>query len=205
ETTLRDELSEIRVSWQGRGSEGALAEFDQQAGFAAEMAETLQTVSRVLFEQGDAFNQTRAALPEADEVRKAVGGRSSGENGAGLVGFETDHAEKVSEGTEAREHAVQILNEYVQTSGNGLGSLLDTLTPRVPTFDVAAGQPGDEGGSPVPPDSGEAPGVDTLLNTNPASSMSGAPLAGAGSSGTAAAPWAGSLSGAGAWSPAATG
>src|SRR5699024_12717288 len=37
ESTLRAALSEIGVSWQGRGSEGALTDCDDRAGVAAAM------------------------------------------------------------------------------------------------------------------------------------------------------------------------
>lgn len=184
EHTLRTELDKLGVSWNSAGSEGAFQEFGEQAGFSGDMASTLRDVSRVLYEQGDAFNRTRDQLPDVEEVRKAMGGRSVGDNAARMLGFETDHASEVAEGSEAREHAVQLLNEYVTTSGNGLGSMVDTLVPDVPEFGVTTPSPGgggDDGGADGGDDGSSA--VDTLMPTG----SEGSVAAGAGPGGAAAA------------------
>src|SRR5699024_11910437 len=47
---LHAKLSELGASWQGTGSQQWLVERDEQAGFAAAIADTLRTVSLVVFE-----------------------------------------------------------------------------------------------------------------------------------------------------------
>src|SRR5699024_8188549 len=59
-------------------------------------------------------------------------------------------------------------NEYVDSSSNGLGSLLDRITPQVPTYRVATGDSGGDDAAVTDRGRGDSAGPDTFMGADSA-------------------------------------
>lgn len=169
EQTLNSELGKLGVSWHGGAALDAGATVTEHAEFSAQMSQTLQGSAESLFAQGDAFNRTKGKLPDAELVRKSSGGTTLGDELLSLIGFETDHAQKMADADEAKKHAVQVLNEYAMESGSNLESVEPGADPEMLSYSIGQGGPSviNAGGGPA----GQGPGVGGVVPEGPAGSM----------------------------------
>ncbi|WP_236790514.1 hypothetical protein [Amycolatopsis sp. GM8] len=122
DTTLRDQLAALGVSWQSEAGGQASAVMSEQAGFSADANTKVAQSAQLIFEQGEAFNRTKNKLPDPEALRQGGGGYTMSDTLFSLFGFETDHAASVKAGAEAKAQAVDALNAYAHDSGNYLAS-----------------------------------------------------------------------------------
>ncbi|GAA1985228.1 hypothetical protein [Amycolatopsis minnesotensis] len=122
--TLRDQLGKLGVVWTSTAGGQAGVVLAGHAGFSSDATTKVNHAAEMIFAQGEAFSRTLHRLPETAALRTGAGseGRSFGDSVAGLFGFETDHSAAVRQANEARQQAVDALNEYARSSGENLAS-----------------------------------------------------------------------------------
>lgn len=130
DTTLRDQLAALGVSWQSEAAGQASTVLADQAGFSADANTKVAQAAQLIFEQGEAFNRTKNKLPDPEALRQGDGGYTLGDTIFSLFGFETDHAASVKASIEAKAQAVDALNAYAHDSGNYLASSQPVEAPQ---------------------------------------------------------------------------
>jgi hypothetical protein len=151
DTTLRQQLGKLGVEWQSKAGGRAGEVFTEQAGFSQDAEEKVGHSAEMIFAQGEAFNRTLYKLPDPETVRAGAGGLTLTDSLASLIGFETDHAAKVSAANNARAQTLEALNAYAVDSGDYLSSSQAIADPQTLTLDSGAGSadPMTLGGSAV--------------------------------------------------------
>ncbi|GAB2978644.1 hypothetical protein LWP59_39395 [Amycolatopsis acidiphila] len=130
DTTLRDQLAALGVSWHSEAGGQASTVLADQAGFSADANTKVAQAAQLIFEQGEAFNRTKNKLPDPEALRQGDGGYTMSDTLFSLFGFETDHAASVKANTEAKAQAVDALNAYAHDSGNYLASSQPVEAPQ---------------------------------------------------------------------------
>lgn len=130
DTTLRDQLAALGVSWQSEAGGQASTVLADQAGFSADANTKVAQAAQLIFEQGEAFNRTKNKLPDPEALRQGDSGYTLGDTIFSLFGFETDHAASVKASIEAKAQAVDALNAYAHDSGNYLASSQPVEAPQ---------------------------------------------------------------------------
>ncbi|TNC26088.1 hypothetical protein [Amycolatopsis alkalitolerans] len=176
DTTLREQLGALGVSWQSQAGGQASAAVSGQAGFSADANTKVAQAAELIFEQGEAFNRTKNKLPEPDALRQGEGGYTLADTLFSLFGFETDHAASVKTGIEAKAQAVDALNAYAHDSGEYLAASQPVAEPQsmLASPGAAVGSVAGPTIEPVPP----APEVPEVPDTSPtvAASAKDAPV-----------------------------
>jgi len=122
DTTLREQLSALGVSWQSKAGGQASAVMSEQAGFASQAYDNVSAAAQSIFDQGEAFNRTRNKLPDPQTLRNGDNGFTFGDTLFSLFGFETDHAGAVKSSMAAKMQAIDALNSYAHDSGDYIAS-----------------------------------------------------------------------------------
>ncbi|SFJ73176.1 hypothetical protein [Amycolatopsis sacchari] len=122
DTTLREQLGALGVSWQSKAGGQASTVLAGQAGFSADANTKVAEAAQLIFEQGEAFNRTKNKLPDPEALRQGDGHFTMADSFFSLFGFETDHAASVRQGLEAKAQAIDALNAYAHDSGNYLAA-----------------------------------------------------------------------------------
>ncbi|WP_298182426.1 PPE domain-containing protein [Saccharomonospora sp.] len=149
--TLRTELAELGVEWSSVAGEQAASAVEREAEFSEEANEKVSSSAERIFAQGEAFNRTRHSLPEPQELRDSTEGYRISDFALSLIGFETDHVRKLERAVEAREQALQALNDYAKESGDNLLEAPELRAPDRFVAEISAPVPEsiDAGGEPA--------------------------------------------------------
>ncbi|MTD57701.1 hypothetical protein [Amycolatopsis pithecellobii] len=130
DTTLREQLAALGVSWHSEAGGQASTVLSDQAGFSADANEKVAAAAQLIFQQGEAFNRTKNKLPDPAALRQGEDGYTVTDTLFSLFGFETDHAASVKASAEAKAQAVDALNSYAHDSGNYLASSQPVAAPQ---------------------------------------------------------------------------
>ncbi len=117
--TLRAQLKEIGVSWQGEAAGGGTDATENASIYADEATSPVQDSAKSVDSQGATFSTTRNAAPDSGVLRGPTE-ESLGDKVAGLFGHTTDHAKDVRATNQARDQAVDGLNNYQSSSSAAL-------------------------------------------------------------------------------------
>ncbi|KAA9161074.1 hypothetical protein FPZ12_015025 [Amycolatopsis acidicola] len=155
DTTLRDQLKALGVTWESKAGGQASAVLADQAGFSSDANTKVAQAAQLIFEQGEAFSRTKNKLPDPDALRQGGGTYSATDSLFSLFGFETDHAKAVRGSIEAQAQAIDALNDYAHDTGDYLSSSQPVGEPQsMETFaspGAAAQSVGTPSIQPVPP------------------------------------------------------
>jgi hypothetical protein len=117
--TLREQLREIGVTWQGAASDTGHQATQTASIYADEAAEPVTDSAKGVDQQGATFTTTRNSAPDAGTLR-GPNQENFGDRVAGFFGHTTDHAKQVRATNQARDQAVDGLNGYRQSSSDAL-------------------------------------------------------------------------------------
>jgi hypothetical protein len=117
--TLRDQLKEIGVTWQGQAAEGGTDATESASIYAGDATSPVQDSAKGVDSQGASFSTTRNGAPEAGTLRGPTE-ENLGDKVSGFFGHTTDHAKDVRATNQAREQAVDGMNGYQQSSSSAL-------------------------------------------------------------------------------------
>ncbi|ANZ37301.1 hypothetical protein BBK82_15775 [Lentzea guizhouensis] len=153
---LRAKLKELGIAWQGAAGENANKHVEVSAGNATEATEATEQNSDAMARQGESNSQARYSTPEPQTLRGDTE-RNLFDKGAGLLGFETDHAAEVAATNKARQEAIDGLNGYVTGSEGALNDFRPP--PPAPEIVVSSAPVSTSVGAQVGLPSGGPPGV----------------------------------------------
>ncbi|MBB4906530.1 hypothetical protein [Actinophytocola algeriensis] len=118
--TLRNQLKEIGVTWQGEAADGGTAATESASIYAEDAQGPVTESAAGVGMQGAVFGITKNSAPESGALRGPTE-----ENGidkvAGFFGHTTDHAQQVRETNAARDAAVDSMTGYQNNSSDALG------------------------------------------------------------------------------------
>ena len=117
--TLREQLQEIGVSWQGQASEGGTDATENASIYADEATSPVRDSAKGVDTQGASFTSTRNGAPEAGVLRGPTE-QNLGDKVSGFFGHTTDHAKDVRATNQARDAAIDGMNDYQQSSSSAL-------------------------------------------------------------------------------------
>ncbi len=118
--TLRDQLKEIGVSWQGEAADGGTSATEGAAIYADQAQEPVTDSARGVDYQGAAFSTTKNGAPDSGTLRGPT--EETGlDQFAGFLGHTTDHAKDVKATNAARDAAVDSMTGYQNNSSDALG------------------------------------------------------------------------------------
>lgn len=119
DVTLREQLVEIGVNWQGQSADGGTAATEAASIYAEDAIEPVTDSAQGVGDQGESYSNTRNGAPDSQTLRGPTE-----ENGfdqfAGMLGHTTDHAREVGETNAAREQAVDSMTGYQNGSSDAL-------------------------------------------------------------------------------------
>ena len=119
DSTLRKQLKEIGVTWQGEAAEGGTSATESASIYAEQAQEPVVDSAKGVDNQSMAYYSTRHGAPDSSTLRGP-----SEENGVdqflGFFGHTTDHAQQVKETNAARNQAVDSMNGYQRNSSDSL-------------------------------------------------------------------------------------
>ncbi|MGH3759535.1 PPE domain-containing protein [Actinophytocola sp.] len=119
--TLREQLREIGVTWQGEAAREGTGATENATIYADEATSPVRDSAKEVDSQGAVFANTRNSAPESG-VLLGPTEESLGDKVAGFLGHTTDHARDVRATNAARDQAIDGLNGYQQTSASALAS-----------------------------------------------------------------------------------
>src|SRR3954447_1235457 len=117
--TLRRQLREIGVTWQGQAADGGTDATENASIYAGEATSPVQDSAKGVDSQGASFSTTRNGAPDAGTLRGPTE-ENLGDKVSGFFGHTTDHAKDVRATNAARDQAVDGLNGYQQSSSSAL-------------------------------------------------------------------------------------
>jgi hypothetical protein len=117
--TLRQQLQEIGVSWQGQASDGGTSATENASIYAGEATSPVHDSAKGVDSQGASFTSTRNGAPEAGTLRGPTE-ENLGDKVSGFFGHTTDHAKDVAATNAARDQAIDGLTGYQQSSSAAL-------------------------------------------------------------------------------------
>jgi hypothetical protein len=117
--TLREQLREIGVTWQGTAAEDATQATQAASIYAEDATNPVIDSAKGVSEQHDVFTTTRNSAPESSTLR-GPSQENFGDKVAGFFGHTTDHAKDVRATNQARDQAVDGLNGYQAGSSDAL-------------------------------------------------------------------------------------
>lgn len=133
--TLREQLREIGVTWQGQASDGGTEATQSATIYAEHAAEPVTDSAKGVDSQGATFASTRNSAPDSSTLR-GPSQENFGDRVAGFFGHTTDHAKDVRATNQAREQAVDGLNGYQSGSSDALRK--SQALPVPPGMDLVA-------------------------------------------------------------------
>jgi hypothetical protein len=117
--TLRDQLQEIGVTWQGEAAGGGTDATENASIYAGDATSPVQDSAKSVDTQGASFSTTRNGAPEAGTLRGPTE-ENLGDKVSGFFGHTTDHTKDVRATNQARDQAVDGMNGYQQSSSSAL-------------------------------------------------------------------------------------
>jgi hypothetical protein len=117
--TLRAQLQEIGVTWQGEAAGGGTDATENASIYAGEATSPVHDSAKGVDSQGASFSTTRNGAPESGVLRGPTE-ENLGDKVAGLFGHTTDHAGDVRATNQAREQAIDGLDGYQASSSAAL-------------------------------------------------------------------------------------
>ncbi|MFI7676999.1 hypothetical protein [Actinophytocola sp. NPDC049390] len=139
--TLREQLKEIGVSWEGSASEGGTSATENAQIYAENAIDPLSESARGVGSQGETFHTTRNAAPDSNTLRGPTE-ESTVDQVAGFFGHTTDHAQQVRQTNAAKDAAIDAMTGYQNNSSDALGQAQTLPVP--PGMNLVA-QPVDGG------------------------------------------------------------
>ena len=120
DATLREQLAQIGVTWQGEAAAGGTSATESAHIYAQDAVDPTIDSARGVGSQGETFSTTRNSAPDGSTLRGPTE-----ENGvdqfAGFLGHTTDHAKEVKATNAARDQAVDAMDGYQANSSDALG------------------------------------------------------------------------------------
>ena len=118
--TLRDQLKNIGVTWQGQAAEGGISATENASIYAEEAQGPVTDSAKGVDSQGAAFTTSKNSAPDS----RALNGpteESTVDQIAGFFGHTTDHARQVRQTNAARDAAIDAMTGYQNNSSDALG------------------------------------------------------------------------------------
>lgn len=143
DATLRSQLKEIGVSWEGAASEGGTSATEAAAIYAEDAIDPLSESARGVGSQGETFHTTRNGAPDSSVLRGPTE-ENTVDQVAGFFGHTTDHAKQVKATNAAKQAAIDSMTGYQNNSSDALGQAQTLPVP--PGMNINA-QPVDTGTS----------------------------------------------------------
>ncbi|HEV7647557.1 MAG TPA: PPE domain-containing protein [Actinophytocola sp.] len=119
--TLRKQLREVGVTWQGQAAEGGTDATESASIYADEATSPVTDSAKGVDTQGASFSSTRNGAPDAGVLRGPTE-ENLGDKVSGFFGHTTDHSKDVRATNAARDQAVDGLSDYQQSSSSALQS-----------------------------------------------------------------------------------
>jgi hypothetical protein len=117
--TLRQQLKDIGVVWQGEAAEGGTAATENATIYAEQAQGPVTDSAKGVDYQGAVFTTTKNGAPDSGTLRGPTE-----ENGfdqfAGFFGHTTDHAQQVKDTNAARDAAIDSMNGYRDSSSEAI-------------------------------------------------------------------------------------
>ena len=117
--TLREQLKEIGVTWQGEAAGGGTDATENASIYADAATDPVNDSAKGVDSQGATFSTTRNGAPDSGTLRGPTE-ESLGDKVAGFFGHTTDHASDVRDTNQARDQAIDGLNGYQSGSSDAL-------------------------------------------------------------------------------------
>jgi hypothetical protein len=118
--TLRQQLQDIGVTWQGEASQGGTDATQNASIYADQAQEPVTDSAKGVEGQGASFASIRNSAPDSSTLR-GPSDENFGDRVAGFFGHTTDHARDVRATNQARDQAVDGMNGYRSSSSDALG------------------------------------------------------------------------------------
>lgn len=119
DVTLREQLAEIGVTWQGQAADGGTAATEAASIYAEDAIEPVTDSAQGVGSQGESFSNTRNGAPDSETLRGPTE-QNGFDQFAGMLGHTTDHAQDVKATNAAREQAVDSMTGYQNSSSDAL-------------------------------------------------------------------------------------
>lgn len=117
--TLREQLREVGVNWQGAAAEEGAAATQSASIYAEQATDPVVDSAKGVDMQGDSYANTRNSAPDSSTLR-GPSEENFGDRVAGLFGHTTDHAKDVRATNQARDQAIDGLSGYQSSSSDAL-------------------------------------------------------------------------------------
>src|SRR5262249_26304287 len=117
--TLRAQLKEIGVTWQGEAAGGGTSATQNASIYADEASSPVKDSAKGVDSQGASFSTTRNGAPDSGVLRGPTE-ESLGDKVSGFFGHTTDHAKDVRATNAARDSAIDAMNGYRDSSSSAL-------------------------------------------------------------------------------------
>jgi hypothetical protein len=117
--TLRQQLAEIGVTWQGQAADGGTSATESARVYAEDAVDPTVDSARGVGSSGEAFSTTKNSAPDAGTLRGPTE-LSGTDQFAGFFGHTTDHAKDVKATNAARQQAVDSMNGYQANSSEAI-------------------------------------------------------------------------------------
>ena len=139
--TLRDQLKQIGVTWQGEAADGGTSATETASIYAEQAHGPVTDSAKGVDSQGAAFSTTKNSAPDAGALNGPTE-ESTVDQIAGFFGHTTDHAQQVKDTNAARDAAIDAMTGYQNNSSDALGQAQALPVP--PGMNLVA-QPVDTG------------------------------------------------------------
>lgn len=117
--TLRKQLAEIGVSWQGQAADGGTSATENARIYAEDAVDPAIDSAQGVGSSGEAFSTTKNSAPDSGTLRGPTE-MSGTDQFLGFFGHTTDHAKDVKATNAARQQAVDSMNGYQANSSSAI-------------------------------------------------------------------------------------
>jgi hypothetical protein len=117
--TLREQLADIGVTWQGQAADGGTSATENARIYAEDAIDPTVESARGVGSSGEAFSTTKNSAPDAGALRGPTE-LNGVDQFAGFFGHTTDHAKDVKATNAARQQAVDSMNGYQANSSDAI-------------------------------------------------------------------------------------
>ena len=130
-TLLSNQLKNLGIDWQSQAGQGATSAMATTVNYGDDAQFNITDTNSALTTQADSHTVAKSAPAPSTDTDK-----STWDNMAGFVGYQTDHAKEVEQAQADRQTAIQQLNDYQQNSQDAIASTTPMSAP--PTIGLTA-------------------------------------------------------------------
>lgn len=117
--TLRDQLDDIGVTWQGQAADGGTSATENARVYAEDAVDPTIDSAQGVGSSGEAFSTTKNSAPDAGTLRGPTE-LNGVDQFAGFFGHTTDHAQEVKDTNAARQQTIDSMNGYQSSSSKAI-------------------------------------------------------------------------------------